>query len=355
MPDQKPIDQMVLLGIDVHPDFQAGLDIEAVRREGFDFMAAKVSEGTTVYHSQDWLARGKACGLLCLGYHYLRPGNELAQAWVFAGQLLAAGVPGMLDAEALSADGKAATLTVGGIHRFLDAAAAAGARVPLLYLPHWYWQLMGCPDLSGLPPLWGSSYPGGRGYATDIYEAVTPIRWAAYGGLPVAVLQFTDQATVAGQHIDANAFPGTREQLAALLGATITPGHRKDRSTMDQLPATAPPTDPDSDPATWPQRNYDIAFDVAGGWEGEAAIGFGGQDWPGRTTDRTRSFLYLASWMLSDGTLVPVDATHTAKGGGQPVAAHTIAGPWQAPHGAIGATLNYAAPGGGYVATGRST
>jgi hypothetical protein len=134
----------------------------------------------------------------------------------------------------------------------------------------------------------------------------------------------------------------------------VNPGHRKDRSTMDQLPATAPPTNPNSDPATWPQRNFDIPFDLAGGWEGECAIVFGGQDWGGRTTDHTRSFLFLASWMLHDGTLVPVDATHTAKGGGQAVAAHTVAGPWQAPHGAIGITLNGAWPGGGYVATGRS-
>jgi hypothetical protein len=33
-------------GVDIHPRFQAAINIEEVRREGFDFMAVKVSEGT---------------------------------------------------------------------------------------------------------------------------------------------------------------------------------------------------------------------------------------------------------------------------------------------------------------------
>jgi len=157
-----------------------------------------------------------------------------------------------------------------------------------------------------------------------------------------------------GTHTD----PGPNfpwDYVIATAVASATPQTKsKDRHTMDQLPATATPTDPNSAPATWPQRNFDIGFDLAGGWEGECAIGFGGQDWGGRTKDTTRAFVYLASWMLRDGSLVPVDATHTAHGGGQTVEAHTIAGPWQAPHGAVGLTVNYAAPGGAYAVTGRS-
>lgn len=44
---------------------------------------------------------------------------------------------------------------------------------------------------------------------------------------------------------------------------------------MDQLPATAMPADSDSDPGGWPQRNYDVGFDPAGGWEGGFAFAFG--------------------------------------------------------------------------------
>jgi len=209
-----------IYGVDIHPQYQAGISIEQISAEGFDFMAVKLSEGRGTFDSLDWIRRGKACGLLCLGYHYLRPGDEPGQAAVFAGQLAKAGVPGMLDAEALTTDGKGATLTVSGIHRFLDECANRGAKVPLLYLPRWYWQRMGSPDLSGLPALWASGYVNGTGHAFELYEAVTPSKWAPYGGLAVEVLQFSDKATVAGREIDVNHYRGSRAEFAALIGAS---------------------------------------------------------------------------------------------------------------------------------------
>lgn len=230
----------MIYGIDVHPDFQRGLNIEQVRAEGIDFMAVKLSEGTGTFGGLDWIRRGQACGLLSLGYHYLRSGNEVAQAAVFSQQLAAAGgVPGMLDTEAVTAVGQTPTLTVTGIHRFLDACASNGARVPLLYLPRWYWQRMGSPDLAGLPSLWASSYVSGTGYASVLYEGVTPRFWAAYGGLPVAVLQFTDHALIAGQRIDADAYLGTRDDFTKLINA-----------------ADPRPPAPDPGPSSIPQVEY---------------------------------------------------------------------------------------------------
>lgn len=231
---------MPIYGVDIHPKFQAGISIEAIRAEGFDFMATKVSEGRGVYDSQDWLRRGKACGLLCLGYHYLRPGDEAAQAAVFTAQITKAGVPGMLDAEALGSDGRTPTLTVAGIRRFLTECAARGARVPLLYLPNWYWQRMGSPRLDGLPTLWASGYVGGSGVASELYESVTPSRWANYGGLPVEVLQFTDKAAVAGRLIDANHYRGTRGQFAALIGASIAPPRGEDMPAGEWVTTPSP-------------------------------------------------------------------------------------------------------------------
>ena len=227
---------MTIYGIDVHPVYQAGLNIEQVRAEGFDFIAVKLSEGTDTYPGQDWLRRAKACGLLPAGYHYLQPGNENAQAQVFAGQLRQAGVSGMLDAEALAADGKTPTLTIAGIRKFLNCAVSCGVSIPLLYLPNWYWQRIGSPDLTGLPRLWASSYVGSGGYATAVYESVTPRYWAAYGGLRVTVLQFTDRALVAGQNIDANAFMGTRNELAAILSPSAPP--KGEDVTIDNIPVT---------------------------------------------------------------------------------------------------------------------
>ncbi len=116
---------MGIYGVDVHPQFQAGINIEEIRREGFDFMAVKVSEGVDGSYlaagSADFLRRGGAVGLLNLGYHYLHAGDEDAQAGVFAGALDNAGVPGMLDAEAMAADGQTPALTSAGIQVFLAA------------------------------------------------------------------------------------------------------------------------------------------------------------------------------------------------------------------------------------------
>ncbi|MFY9806100.1 MAG: hypothetical protein WAK86_02410, partial [Pseudonocardiaceae bacterium] len=45
------------------------------------------------------------------------------------------------------------------------------------------------------------------------------------------------------------------------------------------------------DPKMWPQRNYDVGFDLAGGWEGDFAGEFGVQEWGGRTNDGARGYL----------------------------------------------------------------
>ena len=68
---------------------------------------------------------------------------------------------------------------------------------------------------------------------------------------------------------------------------------------MDQLPPTAMPADSDSDPGGWPQRNYDVGFDPAGGREGGFA--FGVQDWAGRSVDAALGYLRLrrGSWPIA--------------------------------------------------------
>lgn len=135
---------------------------------------------------------------------------------------------------------------------------------------------------------------------------------------------------------------------------TATPrAHRKEHQVMDLLPATPTPADPKSDPKTWPQRNYDVGFDVAGGWEGDFAFEFGVQDFGGRASDDVRGFLYLASWHTPSG-LVPADPVYTVAGGGRAIHNHAPTVSLVAPKGATALTLNYAAPGGAYVTEGRS-
>jgi hypothetical protein len=157
---------------------------------------------------------------------------------VFANQLAKAGVPGMLDVETGSGD-------VNNVRAFLSAAAGFGASVPLLYLPHWYWQQLGSPSLAGLPSLWASSYVSTGGFASAQYTSVGGSNWSGYGGLGVEVLQFTDKASVAGRQIDANAYRGGRDQFATLLGSA---------------PAPMPPTPPNVGPGPGPSSIPDMAY-----------------------------------------------------------------------------------------------
>jgi hypothetical protein len=135
--------------------------------------------------------------------------------------------------------------------------------------------------------------------------------------------------------------------------SVATPGTgRKDHTVMDQLPATPTPADPKSDPKTWIQRNFNVGWNVAGGWLGDAAFSFGVQDWGGPQSG-VRGYLLLASWVMPGGGLIPVDLMFTA-GKGAPLHAHDLTSEYKAPNGCVGVTLNYSAPGGAYVAIGRS-
>jgi hypothetical protein len=201
---------VTIFGVDVHPRYQAGLDIERVAREGFSWCAVKVSQGTSTYPGGEWLTRAERAGMVALPYHYLEAGNEAAQARTCKG--VAGNRAVMLDVEKGSGN-------VRNVRAFLDESARIGMRVPLLYLPRWYWQQIGSPSLAGLPWLVASHYVSGSGYASTLYAATKESWWDGYGGAGVAILQFTDKASVAGKNIDANAYRGTVAQLRELLGA----------------------------------------------------------------------------------------------------------------------------------------
>lgn len=188
-----------------------------------------------------------------------------------------------------------------------------------------------------------------NGTATWAWQAAA---WSGGNREPRAHLyQHIRTVTVGGVECDVN------EALRKNFGQHPNVG--KDHKAMINLPGTVTPTDPESDPKTWPQRNHNVWFDPAGGWEGDAEILFGVQDRVARKTDTTRGFLLLASWVMPDRSLRPVDPVYTLQGGGHPVDRHAPLGPWTAPDGAVGITVNYAAPGpvseyGAGVAIGRT-
>jgi GH25 family lysozyme M1 (1,4-beta-N-acetylmuramidase) len=209
----------MLFGVDLHPSFQAGISISQVRNEGFDFIICKLGQGTQTdayAGSIQWLQQAKAMGLYAMGYHYLSNGNPAGQAAAFVSALNHAGVPGCIDAEDGSGD-------INNIRAFYNECIKRGAHIAFLYLPRWYWQKIGSPDLSGLPPLWSSHYPDMVvGNPQENFRRTSPSYWNGYGSLPVHVLQFTSTGRVAGHTVDCNAFRGTRGELAALLNNPTT-------------------------------------------------------------------------------------------------------------------------------------
>ncbi|WP_100466657.1 GH25 family lysozyme [Mycobacteroides abscessus] len=230
-PGGKPV---TIFGIDISNN-NGVVDIDRVKAEGFQFVWAKVSEGASFKdtfwpRTRDWC---RQAGLLLAGYHYVREGDADAQAETFVAQLGDKTIPAMLDFE----DGS------GGIGNFWavkNAIEARGVRVALSYIPRWYWEKIGKPDLSGVPGLIQSSYVTGTGYASVLYPGDDNSRWAPFGGKAPDILQFTSQAQVAGKILDANAFRGTVDDLNALLrGGPTFPGEPEapdyDRETWDQL------------------------------------------------------------------------------------------------------------------------
>ncbi|KZM68119.1 glycoside hydrolase family 25 protein [Nocardia terpenica] len=225
---------MTLFGIDISNNNGPDIDMAQVKAEGFDFVFAKVTEGDYFVDSTWPVYRdaARAEGLLVAGYHYLRGDCDInAQADLFTSHL-GDGVAAMVDFEANSGD-------ISTFWAFVNAVNARGHQIQLSYIPRWYWQQIGCPDLTAAPGLIQSSYVTGTGYAAELYPGDDTDFWNGFGGRNPDLLQFTDKADVAGHAVDANAFRGTHAELAALLGchdfpSPTTPGDHPMALTDDQ-------------------------------------------------------------------------------------------------------------------------
>ncbi|PQM45204.1 hypothetical protein C1Y40_04630 [Mycobacterium talmoniae] len=192
--------------------------LEQLVPQGFSAVCHKVSQGSG-YRDPYWPAVRDWCAandLLCIGYHYVDTSNPASQAqcWNANG----GGKFAMLDVEDGSGD-------INNYWAVVNAFNAAGIQIVLSYLPHWYWQNIGSPDLTGVPGLVSSAYPGGNGYASSLYVnggGDDGSGWNGYGGATPVAWQFTDRANIAGINVDCNAFKGTAAELAALFtGGTV--------------------------------------------------------------------------------------------------------------------------------------
>ena len=212
----------VQYGIDVS-NHQPNFDFAQAKREGYAFAVHKVSEGAGF--ADPYWQRARAQMLRhfpgrCGGYVFCRVGASPKQEadkleGVFGDK---ADMRLMVDYEDMGEDGRAL-----GSAADLEARVAEyrgrGFKLLPVYLPRWYWQRMGSPDLGFLKGLgvWNSRYVDGAGYGSLLYEGVRPDWWNPLGAAPVRVLQFSSKGQVAGRSIDVNAARSEAE-LAAIFG-----------------------------------------------------------------------------------------------------------------------------------------
>jgi hypothetical protein len=174
------------------------------------------------------LQRARDAGRLVAAYHYVRADSSAADQVANVRAVVPLDVPVIPDVEANSGD-------IALANDIVNRLRGAGYTVPFLYLPRWYWQQIGSPSLAGLPPLWSSHYPDNIiGSLPSEWAQVPASYWSGYGGLPVGILQFTSSASVGGRApLDANAFQGTRDELAAQFHQGVN-----DVNLTDRIPVT---------------------------------------------------------------------------------------------------------------------
>ncbi|MER6663249.1 glycoside hydrolase family 25 protein [Amycolatopsis japonica] len=232
----------MLWGIDISRHQGGSFDLARAAREGIAYAIFKATEGNTWRDPQFErnLAAGRDAGLIVAAYHFVRSDSSAAAQLANIARVVPKDVPLILDVESIKQNGKVVSApSLALVRELYGKVLAAGYRSPLIYLPRWYWQTWGAPALDGLPPLWSSRYLDyNGGTPAQIYQRIPGRFWLGYGGLSAPLLQFTSSATVAGHApVDANAFDGTREQFAALLGSS---SHSEKEVDMPAIPVSLP-------------------------------------------------------------------------------------------------------------------
>jgi lysozyme len=218
----------MIFGMDVSRWNGGNVDFHRARREGIEFAILRswdrdANEVDRTFHRNLRVAR--EAGMIVAAYHFIVPWENGAVNADHVLRHVPAEVPVILDVEQDRNSGRGTPLWLA--QDVANRLRAAGRRLPLAYVPRWYWRdHLGNgrtgPDLRGLSDhgLWASRYVNNMGGTPQqIYPHHFRDGWDSYGGLPVRILQFTDESTIAGiTPVDANAFLGSREELANLLG-----------------------------------------------------------------------------------------------------------------------------------------
>lgn len=205
-------------GIDI-ASFQKYLNLLSVKKQGFTYVMIKCTEGSSYVNPEyeKHLDQAKKALLRTVAYHFLRPGNIVAQVANLKAHIIDPTVPVMVDVER----SKAAP-TLRDALDFVAEAEKEGLTVTLSYLPMWYWRQLGAPSLAALPGLVSSNYPVNfHQYASVLYRnsgGNTGPGWRGYGNSNPVIWQFGSVGKLSGYNgnVDVSAFKGSLNDLDRL-------------------------------------------------------------------------------------------------------------------------------------------
>jgi lysozyme len=205
----------------------------AAKLGNYQFAMLKASEGTG-FRDPMYERNRLYCvssGIRFGAYHVLHGGAALGDAaWAY--RIIGAGVPTMIDCEPFPNNPPPDLDDVRG---FTAMYRQHGGTVHLLYLPHWYWEQLGRPDLRPLAQM------GLHVVSSDYGEEAARVRpytqtgsgpgWAPYGGVTPAVWQYTDSP------IDLNVYPAGLEAFINLINGgspvALDPVEAKELADID--------------------------------------------------------------------------------------------------------------------------
>jgi len=194
------------LGIDIS-DHNAGLDIPIGGSVEFVIARASLAETNQDASYHNFRAQCKDADIPFAAYHFVYPplpgSTYREQADNFRQVEPDRSIPVMLDVEPDN-DVRPSMRDAIGV---AEELRADGYHVPLLYLPHWYWgRYLKRPGLSTTFDLVSSDYGANTLQSLAArYAARAGDRgngWIGYGGLSVAIWQFTSKALVDARAID---------------------------------------------------------------------------------------------------------------------------------------------------------
>jgi hypothetical protein len=219
---------LIIPGFDIS-NHQDDMNVEAVARaNGFRYCFILTNDGTVVNHYFHQQAdAAERAGAIVRPYVYLRP-NVQQTIDIHTSIVQGRYDDSIVDVE----EGSGGWNEVWRAHNILWEREF---ETSLLYWPNFHWSAMGRPDLSplrrsdanplGVKGHWKSWYPD-RNYEDfeTVLAKVPQYVWSDNrGGIPVCIVQITGTGKVEGYggHVDLNAFAGTIEELAELLGDEV--------------------------------------------------------------------------------------------------------------------------------------